>query len=81
MILGIKFSMDGFAFLAGMKIGGVRLLFPLVVGIPAQPPTQEGKVPVQIMEGHEITNKDSVEILAIYLFSGVALWWFNRRKR
>ena len=42
MILGLKFSMDGWAFLCGLKIGGVRLVFPVVITIPGQAATVEG---------------------------------------
>lgn len=81
MILGLKFSMDGFAFLAGLKIGGVRLLFPVVLSLPSVHPSQEGKTPVVIAENHEVTNSDSFEIMGVYLLSSVAIWFFNRRKR
>lgn len=28
---GLKYSLDGITFLIGMKIGGVKLLFPIVI--------------------------------------------------
>lgn len=31
MYLGLKYSLDGVAFLIGMKIGAVKMIFPILV--------------------------------------------------
>lgn len=31
MYFGLKYSIDGITFLTGIKIGGVKLLFPIVI--------------------------------------------------
>ena len=74
--LGLKYSMDGWAFLAGMKIGGVKLLFPVLILNPAT-------VASSRKSGTDFgtSSRYNLEVLVGYFLSSCCLAWLNRRKQ
>ena len=73
--LGLKYSIDGWAFLAGMKIGGVKLLFPVLILSPTTVASSRKSV-----TGSGTSSRDNLEVLAGYFLSSCCLAWLNRRK-
>jgi len=69
LYLGFKYSMDGPAFLAGIKVAGVKMLFPLMV----LNPVQVGKRIAEDLES------SFWEVIVCHLISSSLIGWWNRR--
>ena len=73
MYLGLKYSFDGFAFLIGMKIGAMKMIFPILVLNPS------GKSKQGAIEAPE--ESDNISVYVGYLISQSILGWLNARKQ
>lgn len=62
MYLGLKYSFDGFSFLIGMKIGAMKMIFPILVMNPD--PVKNPK-PGELVP----SESDNISVLICYLIS------------
>jgi len=63
MYLGLKYSFDGVSFLIGMKVGAIKMIFPILV---MHPENGKNSKPTDLAPSEE---SDNISILCAYLVS------------